>query len=259
MKLTVLVENRSGRNTEAAHGLAYLINDGEKSFLFDTGPSDLIIRNAEILDINLNTVDTIILSHGHWDHGNGLSYLYGKNLITHPHSFVKRYRNAGNTYVGLPIDVKKAKQRFHLILTKIPYKISEKTYFLGKIPHKTYFEREPNAYHLKDGENDIIPDDSAIVTLTSKGLVVTTGCSHSGICNIIRYAQEITGISKILAVVGGFHLKTVNQQLMETITCLQALNIPYLYPSHCTSFETLCEMTKHLPVKGLKTGDFLEF
>ncbi len=259
MKLTVLVENRAGKNIPAAHGLAYLIDDGVKSFLFDTGPSDLIIQNAKLLNIDLTQIDTIILSHGHWDHGNGLPYLYGKNLIAHSGAFVKRYRNTDNSSVGLPIDFEKADKEFHLALTKEPFKITGNTWFLGEIPRKTAFEKQANDYHLENGKNDTIPDDTAIATITSKGLIITTGCSHSGVCNIIRQAQTITGISQIYAVIGGFHLKTINNQLKETINCLDDLNIPHLYPSHCTGFEAQCEMAKQLQIKGLKTGDILVF
>ncbi len=259
MKLTVLVENRSGKNTSAAHGLSYLIDDGAKSFLFDTGPSDLIIQNSKALNININKIDTVVLSHGHWDHGNGLVYLKDKTLITHPHAFLKRYRNTDNTYVGLPINSQQAEKQFHLILTEKATKITEHTWFLSEIPRKTCFEKQPSSYHLENGNNDSISDDSAIATITDNGLIVTTGCSHSGICNIIHYAQEVTGISKVFAVIGGFHLKTINNQLKETITCLKALNIPHLYPSHCTSFEAQCEIAKQLPVKGLMSGDILKF
>jgi len=259
MEIIILVENRSGRNTAAAHGLAYLINDGKKTFLFDTGPSDLIIKNAKILDINLSDIDTIVLSHGHWDHGNGLSYLKNKTLITHPEAFIKRFRNTDNNSVGLPINIEQAKEKFRLILTKEPYKISENTFFLGEIPRETAFEKQPNSYHFENGKNDAILDDTAIVTTTPKGLIITTGCSHSGICNIIHYAQKVTGITNVHAVIGGFHLKTVNNQLVQTIDCLKKTRIPYLYPSHCTEFEAQCEMAKHLTIKGLKTGDILKF
>ncbi len=258
MEIIIIIENRSGRNTAAAHGLAYLINDGKKLFLFDTGPSDLIINNAKILDIDLSVIDTIVLSHGHWDHGNGLLYLKNKTLITHPDAFIKRFRNTDNSSVGLPITIEQAKKKFQLTLTKVPFKISENTFFLGEIPRKTLFEKPPESYHFENGENDAILDDTAIATITPKGLIIITGCSHSGICNIIHYAQQVTSITNVYAVIGGFHLKTLNNQLVQTIDCLKKIKIPHLYPSHCTEFEAQCEMAKHLTIKGLKTGDVLK-
>jgi 7,8-dihydropterin-6-yl-methyl-4-(beta-D-ribofuranosyl)aminobenzene 5'-phosphate synthase len=78
VKLTVLTENVAGSKLIAEHGLSYLVETGAKTILFDTGYSDTFLKNADCLDINIEKViDTIVLSHGHWDHGDGLECLEG--------------------------------------------------------------------------------------------------------------------------------------------------------------------------------------
>ena len=84
MTLTVLTENSAGGSFLAEHGLSYFIEHDNMQLLFDTGHSDVFLRNAKNLNIDIDQVETVILSHGHWDHGNGLKYLSRKKLITHP-------------------------------------------------------------------------------------------------------------------------------------------------------------------------------
>ncbi len=101
MKISVLTENCAGSYTMAEHGLSYLIEFDGKTILFDTGQSDMFLKNAQTLNIKMENIDMVILSHGHFDHGNGLSYLSGFNLLCHPGCFEKRYRKTDHTYIGL--------------------------------------------------------------------------------------------------------------------------------------------------------------
>ena len=139
MKLTVLNDNTAGRICPAEFGLSFLLEE-DKKVLFDLGPSDIFIRNAKALNISLEDIDCIVLSHGHWDHGNGLKYIKNKKLICHPDCFIKRYRKKDDACIGLPLTLEEAKENFELILTKEPYNISENIVFLGEIPRKNNFE-----------------------------------------------------------------------------------------------------------------------
>ncbi len=206
MKLTVLNENVAGNDCSAEHGLSYFIED-DTNLLFDTGPSDVIIRNAEKLKIDLDKIPTVVLSHGHWDHGNGLLYLKDKKLITHPESFSFKHRRGSKVTNGLPITLREAKERFNLILTRDPYPVSENITFLGEIPRINDFESKTTSFIKEDGSPDFMPDDSALAINSPKGLIVVTGCSHSGICNIAEHARYVMGSDKVYAVIGGFHLK----------------------------------------------------
>ena len=101
MRISVLTDNHPGSRTPAEHGLSYLIEYDGIMMLFDTGQSDMFLKNAKTMNISMKNIDIIILSHGHFDHGDGLHYLKGGRLICHPGCFVKRYRKRDNTYIGL--------------------------------------------------------------------------------------------------------------------------------------------------------------
>ncbi|MDX9930050.1 MAG: MBL fold metallo-hydrolase, partial [Bacteroidales bacterium] len=90
MKVFVLTENNAGELTAEEHGLSYLIESDGRRILFDTGQSDLFLKNAAVMGVSLEGIDMIVLSHGHYDHGNGLEHLGGGKLLCHPGCFVKR-------------------------------------------------------------------------------------------------------------------------------------------------------------------------
>ena len=114
--MTILNDNAPGSICASEHGLSYIV-EADKTIIFDTGPSDIFLRNADKLQVDLSAIDTVVLSHGHWDHGNGLQYLNGKKLITHPLSFQKKYRKKDRSYIGLPLSEEEASKKFNLILS----------------------------------------------------------------------------------------------------------------------------------------------
>lgn len=260
MKLTILTENSAGAKFGAEHGLSYLIESAGKKLLFDTGHSDLFLRNAKLLNINLETeVDTIVLSHGHWDHGDGLQYLDGKTLITHPASFMKRYRKNDHSNVGLKLSRDQTETKFKLVTTKDPYYITSSILFLGEIPRMNDFESKTSTFIDQKGKVDDIPDDSGLAIIQDNQLIIVSGCAHAGICNIISYACEITGIRKIKAVLGGFHLQHQSLQLKKTIEFLKKNEVTHIYPSHCTELPALSAFFENFGIKQLKSGMILEF
>ena len=260
MKLTVLTENVAGGRLGAEHGLSYLIEHDGKTILFDTGYSDLFMKNAERLNVNLiQDANVVVLSHGHWDHGDGLRYLSEKILITHPSSFIKRYRKTDMSYIGLTLTQEEIESNFDLKTTVEPYRISEKIIFLGEIPRENDFESQTTTFVDENGVPDFVPDDSAMAFILNDELVVVTGCSHSGICNIVEYAREVTGIKKVKAVIGGFHLKHNNRQTKRTIEYFNSLNILHLHPSHCTELPALAAFFDEFGIEQLKTGTVLTF
>ncbi len=259
MQLTVLTDNCAGASFLAEHGLSYLIEIKEHKILFDTGHSDVFLKNATKLGIDLHKeVSTIILSHGHWDHGNGLANLKDKALITHPLSFMERFRGNDNSYIGLGLTKDEIKRKFNLITTVQPYIISKDIYFLGEIPRLTEFESKTTPFVDKQNQPDYVPDDSAIVVVQNDELIIISGCAHSGICNTILHAQKVTGITKVKAVIGGFHLKTDNKQTKETIRFLKNQNIQNIYPAHCTQLDALMAFRKEFSFPQIKTGMILK-
>ena len=260
MKLTILVENHAGAGFGAEHGLSYLIEAGEDKLLFDTGHSDLFLRNAQLLNIDLKSeIDTIVLSHGHWDHGDGLQHIEGKTLVTHPAAFKKRYRKTDGSYVGLNFTLAQAKNKFTLVSTKDPYYITPSVLFLGEIPRTNDFESKTSTFIDQDGQVDDVPDDSGLAIIQDKRLIIISGCAHSGICNMTEYASSITGINNIAAVVGGFHLKHQSQELTKTIQYLKEKRVNQIYPSHCTELPALSAFYESFRIKQLKSGMTLEF
>lgn len=255
MKITVLNDNTPGK-CEGTHGLSLLVESESKKILLDTSPSDIFLKNAQKLDVSLDDVDTIVLSHGHWDHGDGLKYLGGQKLICHPECFIKRYRSKDGSYIGLSTGLEGAEKKFDLELSDRPLKISEKITFLGEIPRENDFEAKKSDWYKSDRTEDFVIDDSGLAIKTDQGLVIIAGCSHAGICNIVEHARKVTGQNKIQAVIGGFHLKEKNKALRQTIKYFQEVKVGAVYPLHCTSPVAVAEFeAAGLNTKAMGSGD----
>lgn len=258
MKITVLTENAAGHQCLAEYGLSYFI-EADKKILFDTGSTDVFRINAERLKLQISNADMVVLSHGHWDHGNGLQHLGSKPLLCHPAAFSKRYRKRDNSYIGLSQTKEEIESAYSLTLSEKPYTISPEITFLGEIPRLNDFEAQETHFRFEDGSDDFVADDSALAITTSKGLVVITGCAHAGICNTVDYARKVTGISIVHAVFGGFHLRNDGIQTQKTIEYLKDLEISYIYPTHCTALPALISFSKVFKIYQVVTGDFFYF
>jgi len=260
MKIIVLTENHAGGHFGAEHGLSYFIESENFKFLFDTGHSDLFLRNAEKSGINLSDeIDTVVLSHGHWDHGNGLEHIQGKRLICHPGVFIKRYRKGGIENIGLKRKREEYLKMFDIQATTKPLEIFKGVWFLGQIPRETLFESRSTAFVDENGIPDFVMDDSALAIVNNKELTVISGCAHAGIVNIVQYAMHVTGIEKLKMVIGGFHLKNINVQTMKTIIYFREHRPEILLPSHCTQLPALAAFHNEFGTHQLKTGDVIDF
>ncbi|MBN1132041.1 MAG: MBL fold metallo-hydrolase [Bacteroidales bacterium] len=260
MKITVLTDNCAGDRLLAEHGLSYYIEHNGTKLLFDTGHSDLFLRNAEQLKINLREqLELVVLSHGHWDHGDGLRYLDHKTLVSHPDAFMKRYRKKDHSYVGLSMSQSEIENKFTLITSEKPYYLSDEIIFLGHVPRVNDFESLATSFITEEGTDDFIPDDSGLAIIHQEELIVLSGCAHAGICNTIEHARKVTGINRIKAVLGGFHLKNMDRITEKTISYLKENNIPSVYPSHCTELPALAAFYNAFRTSQVKTGSVLIF
>ena len=258
MKITILTENMAGGKFLAEHGLSYLIQYDGKNILFDTGHTDVFLKNSMAMGIDLpSEVDTIVLSHGHWDHGNGLQYIDNKVLITHPASFIKRFRKGGEQNIGLVLSRSEIEKKFKLITSELSYYITDKIIFAGGIPRANDFESKETPFADEYGNDDFVPDDSALILIKDYELVIISGCAHSGICNITDYARRITKIEKIKLVMGGFHLKNKDEKTQKTIEYFKQCGVQTIIPSHCTELPALCMFYEHFNIKQLKTVQVL--
>ncbi len=255
MEITVLTDNRTNGKCIAEHGLSLFIQtDSNIKILFDTGASDLFLRNADILGVDISSADILVLSHGHWDHGNGLGFIKGKSLLCHPDCFIKRYRKRDNTYIGLKYSQEEIETNYDLILSKRSYKISDDVFFLGEIPRINSFESKETPFISEENRDDFVIDDSGIAITSQKGLIVISGCAHSGICNTIEHAKRITNINNIYAVLGGFHLKKIDNTSRKTIDYLKENNIKKVFPCHCVESSVIEFFAKHFPNETLSAG-----
>jgi len=259
VKIVVLNDNRCDNdNFEFEHGISLFIECYGKKVLFDCGQTDIFMKNAEKLNIDIDNLDAIILSHGDYDHGNGLKYFNKKvNLICHPDFMLTRIsRRTGNNN-GLNQTKEELIKKFNLIETREPFYISNEIIFLGQIERKNNFEQGKNLPAFDENGNIYQHlDDSGIVIKTEKGLIVISGCSHSGICNTVEYAKKITNDNRILAVMGGFHLKEVDECTTKTIDYMKQNNVQNVYLAHCTSDIVCQEFVKQIPqiAQMIKTG-----
>lgn len=248
LRITVVTENSvTKRNLVAEHGLSLLIETDNYKLLFDTGQGLALESNVKNLQINLQEIQAIALSHGHNDHTGGLKQaltLSGpKPVYGHPGIFDEKYSVNGEgqyTPNGMPFGKSELEQlgaEFHL--QREPIQLTSGILLCGQVPRVTDFEElNPHFAVKKEGQYEIDPlwDDQALFIDTPKGLVVVVGCSHSGLINILRYARQITAVP-LYAVVGGTHLVAANEErLHKTIEELKLLQVEKLAVSHCTGF-----------------------
>lgn len=256
-KIHVLCDNVAGRWFRAEHGLSFLI-EADETVLFDTGSSDLIAYNASILGIDLQKIKTVVLSHGHDDHTGGLTVMTGAKLICHPDSFLKRYRKSNNSELGIKWSEAAIREKFDLLTSADPVRISERIWFLGEIPRLNNFESQKTAFRKEDFSEDFVMDDSGLAIATPKGLVVVSGCAHSGICNMVAHARKVTGIEAVRAVIGGFHLQDDDTVTNRTIEWLKANGVSEVMPSHCTSLQAQTLMLKQYKFRQIKSGNIID-
>lgn len=269
MKLKVLVDNNTYIDEYylGEPAVSYYLEDGDKRILFDTGYSDVFIKNAASMDIDLAKLHCLVLSHGHNDHTGGLSHLLKENennddltIIAHPHTFEEKRMD--DIIISSPLSLEEISKNNTVITTKTPFYITDKLIFLGEIPRVMDYEAKApvGIRNSKEGlVEDYVLDDSALVFTGEEGIYIITGCSHAGICNIIEYSKKVTQKDKVLGIIGGFHLFDVNEQVEKTREYLKEQNIPYLYPCHCTSFKVKASFLQELNIEETGVGLALEW
>jgi len=262
VKIKVLVDDVAGprpRGLLGQHGLAIIVEayygSGKRfKLLFDTGQEfQTLMHNANLLSEEISDVDIIVLSHRHYDHTGGLLGVLkhisqkGKRakVIAHPHilmpGIVKR-KDKLDFNAGLQCSSEEIKEYADLILLNTPLEISDGVWWLGEIPRITAYEKSPKwSYTLtSDGTliNDPLKDDTGIVIyMETYGGVVITGCSHSGVVNIVKHAHKIIKDTPTV-VIGGFHLIDADDHRINmTVKDLLDLGVKQVFTGHCTGIK----------------------
>jgi Metal-dependent hydrolases of the beta-lactamase superfamily II len=275
LKITTLIENNSDENNilHSEHGLSLYIKINEKKILFDTGQSGDFIKNAEKLKINLDDLDFVILSHGHYDHSGGFVKLVENSntsfeLITGNGFFNKKYKLIEDEiykFNGNSFDEKFLEQNNISIknIDKDIFYIAEDVMVFSNFERTNDFEILNKKFYIKKNHEYVLDDFSDEIALGikhEKGLVIVLGCSHAGLVNILETIAKRTGMP-IYGVVGGSHLIEADTlRLNNTINYLKEKNIGIFRLSHCTGDKAVGRLENEFREKFIynNTGNVIE-
>jgi len=254
----------------AEHGLAYHVEtevDGRAhSFLFDFATDfQGVGKNMALLKLDLKGIEALVLSHDHFDHQAALIGLLRTNRADIPRripffvgegffsgTYFKKPGGPAMSLLALDREEVEGLGLVEIVVVRDPAPIVPGAYSSGRIERVTDYEQIPPVFVRKSGE-ELVPEEFAgeqavILNARGKGLVVLSGCAHRGIINTVRHAQKMTGIGKVHAVIGGFHLSGAGQELIrKTIADMRDIGPDYVVPAHCTGFEAVAAFAGEMP------------
>jgi 7,8-dihydropterin-6-yl-methyl-4-(beta-D-ribofuranosyl)aminobenzene 5'-phosphate synthase len=280
VQITVLIEDSKSPakpHLKSKHGLSFFIQakigDDKVTVLMDTGTSpEMLLHNVDAMGVNLEDVDVIALSHGHYDHTGGLLEALKRMkkrvpVITHPTVFDPKLSLMPHLrLIGAPFTVSDVEADGGVpVFASDPVKIADGITTTGEVPRITAFESVRGfwtVHNRKFVEDKMLDDQSLVIDVEDKGLVVVAGCAHAGIINTVKHAQKITGNSRVYAVLGGFHLISADdKRIQATVNELEKLDPKFLGPCHCTGKKAVKKIAETFGdrYQPLHTGDIIEF
>jgi 7,8-dihydropterin-6-yl-methyl-4-(beta-D-ribofuranosyl)aminobenzene 5'-phosphate synthase len=269
-KITRRYRVTPGKSIHAEHGLAYfvetVVGGRTGACMFDYGLDPIgVMNNIGVLGLDIGKAQAFTLSHGHFDHFMAAVEILKQNQSRIPQgtpfyvgdeAFNRRYslRPGG----GEAMDIGQLKKEdiealgLRVVEVKSPTQIIPGAYFTGNIERVTAYEKVPPSLLIKRGgkpePDDFRGEQAFFFNVKGKGLVVLSGCAHSGIVNTVKQAQKLSGIQKLHAVLGGFHLINAKPEIIEkTVADIKALKPDYIVPTHCTGFEAIVAFRQEMP------------
>ena len=251
----------------AAHGLACAVmvwrGDTAHTVLFDTGPDDSVLgRNVERLGFDMGGIESIVLSHGHWDHSGAMLLALemiqlsngGRPVPTYMHPGMYRSRamkaadGSMRPFADVPSQAQ-LEQAGALVVNAVePQLILDDLFYVsGEIPRVTAFETGMQGQHRRtlDGQgwepDPLVIDERFIaVSVKGKGVIVLTACSHAGVVNVMTHARDCFAGETLYGVLGGFHLSGGNERIIpETVAELRAFELKMIAAAHCTGWRAV--------------------
>jgi 7,8-dihydropterin-6-yl-methyl-4-(beta-D-ribofuranosyl)aminobenzene 5'-phosphate synthase len=256
--------------------------------LWDVGVTPIsLMENLHRMEIDPSSFGLIALSHGHHDHTAALSeVLAAMNLgsepkeweepitaekvdrwvdsgrvsvIAHPAAYRERWwEKEDGTLVGPhnpPPRLEWESLGAKIICSEKPYRLSSGCWTTGYVPRESFEQsgRPPKLYY-RQGDvlvpDDLEEDQAIVIHVRKKGLVILSGCAHAGIINTVRYARDISGIDRIHAILGGFHLaRSKPEEIQATINAIREFNPQVVVPCHCTGFDAMCAFSQQMPAQ----------
>lgn len=267
LDITLVVDNDAGNGLVAEHGFAAWIEAGEHRILFDTGQGIALLPNSTALGIDLSSADALVLSHGHYDHTGGIPDFLACNvdasLFFGAGYDVDRYScHPGKPArdIGLADPVRSVLQKLpehRLVTLAAPRYLYPGIGISGPIPRLTPFEDTGGPFFLDREQQrpDDIVDDLSMWFETTAGLLILTGCCHSGLVNTIQYIRQISGIERLHGVIGGLHLLQASEdRLQQTLRFLDDCAPDLLVPCHCTGDASIQCIFQEFGAQRVQSG-----
>jgi 7,8-dihydropterin-6-yl-methyl-4-(beta-D-ribofuranosyl)aminobenzene 5'-phosphate synthase len=245
ISIHLLVENHAYRNDLGAeHGLSFYIQDGGEQVLFDTGQSGLFAANAAAMGLDIKRVTKVVLSHGHYDHSGGLKDLCeltpAVQIFAHPEASRVRFSIKDPQHpksIGMPEASREWFEKKGFTPTDTTTSITANLNASGSIPRCHEIEDTGGPFYLDESGTipDPISDDQALWFVAAEGLVILLGCAHAGVVNTVEQIQLASGVDRVHALIGGFHLLNANEQRLDfTFQYLHEIKPRILAAGHCT-------------------------
>jgi 7,8-dihydropterin-6-yl-methyl-4-(beta-D-ribofuranosyl)aminobenzene 5'-phosphate synthase len=263
LRITILSTMLADGKGIGEWGFAALVEADGHRLLFDTGNhTDVVLRNAEALELDLTTVPDVVLSHSHSDHTGGFLAVRRAVAGQNPAALARTF--VGEGIFQARADSRNAPQQTLMLDAKRDYEASGGTFevctgpreifagvwLTGPVPRK-YPERNWSGQGViitPGGRiEDTLPEDMALVCDTAQGLVILTGCGHAGVMNIIEHARNVVRAAPVHALIGGIHLFRASETTLDqTAGKLREFGVANLIGAHCTGLEVVYRFRRDL-------------